>query len=128
MEPPGRLTRWLLADRVHQPEGPEEDEAQEDDKTNAAQTCKAERAAIAVLAEVDHAAAEGLVFQTRHRDQEMMREVHAGRIGSHMPPILPAVDKTYPKGLLWLRRDLRTGDHPALPVSRPADRPHVPSR
>jgi hypothetical protein len=28
MEPAGQLTRWLLADRVHQPEGPEEDEAQ----------------------------------------------------------------------------------------------------
>jgi deoxyribodipyrimidine photo-lyase len=31
-----------------------------------------------------------------------------------MPPILPAVDKTYPKGLLWLRRDLRVDDNAAL--------------
>ena len=42
-----------------------------------------ERAALAVLAQVDHAAAEGLVLQPRHRDQEMMRQVHRGRIGGH---------------------------------------------
>ena len=31
-----------------------------------------------------------------------------------MPPILPATDKTYPRGLLWLRRDLRLDDQAAL--------------
>ncbi|MBU1361395.1 MAG: DNA photolyase family protein [Gammaproteobacteria bacterium] len=31
-----------------------------------------------------------------------------------MPPILLAVDKTYPKGLMWLRRDLRLDDNAAL--------------
>ncbi|MDB5731399.1 MAG: phrA, partial [Variovorax sp.] len=31
-----------------------------------------------------------------------------------MPPILPATDKTYPRGLLWLRRDLRVDDQAAL--------------
>ncbi|MET0540844.1 MAG: deoxyribodipyrimidine photo-lyase [Variovorax sp.] len=31
-----------------------------------------------------------------------------------MPPILLAVDKTYPKGLMWLRRDLRVDDNAAL--------------
>lgn len=31
-----------------------------------------------------------------------------------MPPILLAVDKTYPKGLVWFRRDLRAHDHAAL--------------
>ena len=31
-----------------------------------------------------------------------------------MPPILLAVDKTYPKGLMWFRRDLRVDDNAAL--------------
>ncbi|MFZ3121498.1 MAG: deoxyribodipyrimidine photo-lyase [Variovorax sp.] len=31
-----------------------------------------------------------------------------------MPPILLAVDKTYPKGLMWFRRDLRLDDNAAL--------------
>ncbi|MDM0114953.1 deoxyribodipyrimidine photo-lyase [Variovorax sp. J22R133] len=31
-----------------------------------------------------------------------------------MPPILLAVDKTYPKGLMWFRRDLRVADNAAL--------------
>jgi deoxyribodipyrimidine photo-lyase len=31
-----------------------------------------------------------------------------------MPPILLAVDKTYPKGLMWFRRDLRIDDNAAL--------------
>ena len=31
-----------------------------------------------------------------------------------MPPILLAVDKTYPKGLMWFRRDLRAYDNAAL--------------
>jgi deoxyribodipyrimidine photo-lyase len=31
-----------------------------------------------------------------------------------MPPILLAVDKPYPKGLMWLRRDLRVDDNAAL--------------
>ena len=31
-----------------------------------------------------------------------------------MPPILPAADKSYPKGLMWFRRDLRTDDNAAL--------------
>lgn len=31
-----------------------------------------------------------------------------------MPPILLAVDKTYPKGLMWFRRDLRVEDNAAL--------------
>jgi deoxyribodipyrimidine photo-lyase len=31
-----------------------------------------------------------------------------------MPPILLAVDKTYPKGLMWFRRDLRADDNAAL--------------
>ncbi|VTU40550.1 Deoxyribodipyrimidine photo-lyase [Variovorax sp. PBS-H4] len=31
-----------------------------------------------------------------------------------MPPILPAVDKTYAKGLMWFRRDLRVDDNAAL--------------
>jgi len=31
-----------------------------------------------------------------------------------MPPILLAVDKTYPQGLMWFRRDLRLADNAAL--------------
>ena len=31
-----------------------------------------------------------------------------------MPPILLAVDKIYPKGLMWFRRDLRVDDNAAL--------------
>jgi deoxyribodipyrimidine photo-lyase len=31
-----------------------------------------------------------------------------------MPPILLAVEKTYPKGLMWFRRDLRVEDNAAL--------------
>ncbi len=31
-----------------------------------------------------------------------------------MPPILLAVDKTYPRGLVWFRRDLRVTDNAAL--------------
>ena len=31
-----------------------------------------------------------------------------------MPPILLAVDKTYPKGLMWFRRDLRIDDNAAF--------------
>lgn len=31
-----------------------------------------------------------------------------------MPPILPATDKPYPKGLMWFRRDLRLDDQAAL--------------
>ncbi len=31
-----------------------------------------------------------------------------------MPPILPAVDKIYPRGLMWFRRDLRVDDNAAL--------------
>lgn len=31
-----------------------------------------------------------------------------------MPPILPATDKTYAKGLMWFRRDLRVDDNAAL--------------
>ena len=31
-----------------------------------------------------------------------------------MPPILLAVDKIYPKGLMWFRRDLRVADNAAL--------------
>ncbi|MEJ8855841.1 deoxyribodipyrimidine photo-lyase [Variovorax robiniae] len=31
-----------------------------------------------------------------------------------MPPILLAVDKTYPRGLMWFRRDLRVDDNAAL--------------
>jgi deoxyribodipyrimidine photo-lyase len=31
-----------------------------------------------------------------------------------MPPILLAVDKAYPKGLMWFRRDLRVDDNAAL--------------
>ena len=31
-----------------------------------------------------------------------------------MPPILLAVDKTYPRGLVWFRRDLRLTDNAAL--------------
>jgi deoxyribodipyrimidine photo-lyase len=31
-----------------------------------------------------------------------------------MPPILLAVDKSYPKGLMWFRRDLRVDDNTAL--------------
>ena len=31
-----------------------------------------------------------------------------------MPPILLAVDKSYPKGLMWFQRDLRVDDSPAL--------------
>jgi deoxyribodipyrimidine photo-lyase len=31
-----------------------------------------------------------------------------------MPPILLAVDKTYPRGLVWFRRDLRVADNAAL--------------
>src|SRR5688572_26916725 len=31
-----------------------------------------------------------------------------------MPPILLAVDKTYPRGLMWFRRDLRVADNAAL--------------
>ena len=31
-----------------------------------------------------------------------------------MPPILLAVDKTYPRGLMWFRRDLRLADNAAL--------------
>ena len=31
-----------------------------------------------------------------------------------MPPILLAVDKSYPKGLMWFRRDLRVDDNAAL--------------
>ncbi|MFT4269304.1 MAG: deoxyribodipyrimidine photo-lyase, partial [Xenophilus sp.] len=31
-----------------------------------------------------------------------------------MPPILLAVDKVYPRGLVWFRRDLRAHDHAAL--------------
>jgi deoxyribodipyrimidine photo-lyase len=31
-----------------------------------------------------------------------------------MPPILLAVDKSYPKGLMWFRRDLRVADNAAL--------------
>jgi deoxyribodipyrimidine photo-lyase len=31
-----------------------------------------------------------------------------------MPPILLAVDKTYPKGMAWFRRDLRVDDNAAL--------------
>jgi len=31
-----------------------------------------------------------------------------------MPPILLAVDKTYPRGLMWFRRDLRIRDNAAL--------------
>jgi hypothetical protein len=73
-----------------------------------------ERAALAVLAEVHDAAVESFVFHPGHRYQKMMREVHRGRIGSHMPPILLAVDKTYPKGLMWFRRDLRVDDNAAL--------------
>jgi deoxyribodipyrimidine photo-lyase len=31
-----------------------------------------------------------------------------------MPPILLAADKTYAKGLMWFRRDLRVDDNAAL--------------
>ena len=31
-----------------------------------------------------------------------------------MPPILPAVDKSFPKGMMWFRRDLRIDDNAAL--------------
>jgi hypothetical protein len=40
---------------------------------------QAQRAALAVLAQVDHAIGKSLVLHARHRDQELMRQVDAGR-------------------------------------------------
>ncbi len=44
-----------------------------------------------------------------------MREVHRGRIGSHMPPILLAVDKTYPKAHVVPPRPARGRQRRPLP-------------
>jgi hypothetical protein len=71
-----------------------------------------EGAAGAVLAQVDDAAGEGLVLQARHGDQEMMRQVDGRGIGGHDRILAEPMEKPYPAGLVWFRRDLRVPTTP----------------
>lgn len=75
---------------------------------------QAQRASLAVLAHIDNAAGERFVLHTRHGNQKMIRQVHAGRIGSHPVNFTVNMSAQFKRGLVWFRRDLRTHDNPAL--------------